>query len=97
MLRAFTSGRIAGLAPDIAALAHRLIDAFPQGDAFDLLPAYAQAIPVITIGMGPDADIDTLRRISETTGGKAYTALDPNDIETVFLDAMIERRCRPDC
>lgn len=49
VLRAFTSGRIAGLAPDIAALAHRLIDAFPQGDAFDLLPAYAQAIPVITI------------------------------------------------
>lgn len=57
----------------------------------------AQPIPIITIGMGPDADIDTLRRISETTGGKAYTALDPNDIETVFLDAMIERRCRPDC
>lgn len=57
----------------------------------------AQPIPIITIGMGPDADIDRLRRISETTGGKAYTALDPNDIETVFLDAMIERRCRPDC
>lgn len=57
----------------------------------------AQPVPVITIGMGPDADMDTLRRISETTGGKAYTALDPNDIEPVFLDAMIERRCRPDC
>ena len=57
----------------------------------------AQPIPIITIGMGPDADLDTLRQISETTGGKAYTALDPNDIETVFLDAMIERRCRPSC
>lgn len=57
----------------------------------------AQPVPIITIGMGPDADLDTLRQISETTGGKAYTALDPNDIETVFLDAMIERRCRPSC
>jgi len=57
----------------------------------------AQPIPIITIGMGPDADIDTLQRISGTTGGKAYPALNPNDIETVFLDAMIERRCRPNC
>ena len=41
--------------------------------------------------------MNALRRISETTGGKAYSALDPNDIETVFLDAMIESRCRPEC
>jgi Mg-chelatase subunit ChlD len=57
----------------------------------------AQPVPIITIGMGPAADLATLTRISEITGGKAYAALDPNDIETVFLDAMIERRCRPDC
>lgn len=57
----------------------------------------AQPVPIITIGMGPDADVETLRQISETTGGKAYIAEDPNDIETVFLDAMIERRCRPTC
>ena len=57
----------------------------------------AQPVPIITIGMGPDANMAALRRISETTGGKAYSALDPNDIETVFLDAMIERRCRPEC
>jgi Ca-activated chloride channel homolog len=57
----------------------------------------AQPVPIITIGMGPDADLTTLSRISEITGGKAYAALDPNDIETVFLDAMIERRCRPEC
>ena len=57
----------------------------------------AQPVPIITIGMGPDANMSALRRISETTGGKAYAALDPNDIETVFLDAMIERRCRPEC
>ena len=57
----------------------------------------AQPVPIITIGMGPEADIDTLRQISETTGGKAYLAHDPNEIEGVFLDAMIERRCRPTC
>jgi len=48
VLRAFTSRRIAAMAPEIAALAHDLIDAFPQG-AFDLLPAFAQRLPVIVI------------------------------------------------
>ncbi len=36
VLRAFTSRRIAALGPEIAALSHQLIDAFPTGD-FDLL------------------------------------------------------------
>ncbi|EAQ04736.1 Cytochrome P450 hydroxylase [Pseudooceanicola batsensis HTCC2597] len=48
VLRAFTSRRIAGLAPEIEALAHRLIDAFPE-DGFDLLPAFAAPLPVIVI------------------------------------------------
>jgi hypothetical protein len=57
----------------------------------------SQPVPIITVGMGPQADMDTLRRISELTGGKAYRAVDPQDIETVFLDAMVQRRCRPTC
>lgn len=48
VLRAFTSRRIAGLGPEIEALAHELIDAFPSGE-FDLLPAFATRIPVIII------------------------------------------------
>ncbi|MCB2124355.1 MAG: cytochrome P450 [Rhodobacteraceae bacterium] len=48
VLRAFTSRRISALAPEIAALAHDLIDAFPQAE-FDLLPAFAQRLPVIVI------------------------------------------------
>ena len=48
VLRAFTSRRIAGLGPEIATLAHGLIDAFPEGP-FDLLPAFCQPIPVIVI------------------------------------------------
>ena len=48
VLRAFTSRRIAALAPEIDALSHRLIDAFPSGP-FDLLTAFAQPLPVIII------------------------------------------------
>lgn len=48
-LRAFTGRRIAGLAPEIAQLSHDLIDALPQDGPFDLLPAFAQKLPVIVI------------------------------------------------
>lgn len=48
VLRAFTSRRIKALGPDIAALAHSLIDAFPQGEV-DLLTAFAQPLPVRVI------------------------------------------------
>jgi unspecific monooxygenase len=48
VLRAFTSRRIAALAPDITALSHDLIDALPPGP-FDLLPTFAQRLPVIII------------------------------------------------
>ncbi len=48
VLRAFTKRRIAALGPDIAALAHDLIDAFPEGP-FDLIPAFAQRIPIVII------------------------------------------------
>ncbi|WP_343082405.1 cytochrome P450 [Ostreiculturibacter nitratireducens] len=48
VLRAFTSRRIATLAPEIAALSNELTDTFPDGD-FDLLPAFAQKLPVIIV------------------------------------------------
>ena len=48
VLHAFTSRRIAGLAPGIAALCDQLIDAFPSSP-FDLLAAFAQPLPVIVI------------------------------------------------
>ncbi len=48
VLRAFTSRRIKELAPEIDVLCHQLIDAFPP-NRVDLLPAYAQKIPVIII------------------------------------------------
>jgi len=48
LLRAFTSRQIAELAPQIAALSHQLIDAFPS-QPFDLLEAWCTQIPVIII------------------------------------------------
>jgi unspecific monooxygenase len=48
VLRAFTSRRIAALAPEIEALTHSLIDALPP-DPFDLLAAFGQKLPVIII------------------------------------------------
>lgn len=62
VLRAFTSRRIKALGPEIEALCHQLIDAFPTGEV-DLLAAYAQQLPVIVIArlLGvPEAMADDL-------------------------------------
>ncbi|MBA3324305.1 MAG: cytochrome P450 [Rhodobacteraceae bacterium] len=48
VLRAFTSRRIAALGPEIAALAQDLADSV-DGPEFDLLPAFAERLPVIVI------------------------------------------------
>ncbi|WP_071481924.1 cytochrome P450 [Roseinatronobacter bogoriensis] len=48
VLRAFTSRRIAALAPEIEALSHQMIDQLPDGP-FDLLTHFAQPLPVTII------------------------------------------------
>jgi Ca-activated chloride channel homolog len=35
--------------------------------------------------------------LAEATGGRAYAAQNPQDIRTVFLDALSQRVCRPGC
>ncbi len=57
----------------------------------------SRPVAVITIGIGPDADLDALRQISEATQGRAYDARDPQDIKRVFTDALLLRLCRPHC
>jgi Ca-activated chloride channel family protein len=57
----------------------------------------ARPVPIITIGIGDQADIATLRQISAVTGGKTYVVHDPAEIRGVFLDAMLQRECRPNC
>lgn len=48
VMRAFTTRKVAGLAPDIDALANKLLDTF-SSDEVDLLPTFCEKIPVIII------------------------------------------------
>lgn len=57
----------------------------------------ARPVPIITIGVGDEADVATLRQISAVTGGKTYVVQKPEEIRGVFLDAMLQRECRPNC
>jgi unspecific monooxygenase len=47
--RAFVSRQVERLRPRIEALANELIDRFPAGQAFDLIPAYATPLPITII------------------------------------------------
>jgi uncharacterized protein YegL len=51
----------------------------------------ARPVKVIAIGLGPDADMDALRQIADTTGGASYQALHPEDLQSVLFDAIRRR------
>lgn len=51
----------------------------------------ARPVPVIAVGMGPEADANALKKIAAVTGGQSYVARDPADIGAVFIDAMLRR------
>jgi len=103
VVRAFTSGRIAALAPDITALCHRLIDEMPAGGG-DLLEHFAKPLPVIVIArlLGvPETDAPHLlawsnamvqmyqaRRDDALEAEAAQAAQDFTD----YLSALIETR-----
>jgi hypothetical protein len=64
------------------------------GPLVDTLRAEADAtrpVKVIGIALGPDADLDALREIGDATGGAAYSAVDPNDLQKVLFDALRQR------
>jgi Ca-activated chloride channel homolog len=50
--------------------------------------ATEKPVRVFTIGYGADADMDTLRKISEATRAAAYDAADPSTIEEVFTSVV---------
>jgi Mg-chelatase subunit ChlD len=50
----------------------------------------AKPVRVITIGMG-EADLKALERISALTGGSSYSANTPDDLLTVFVQALLSR------
>jgi cytochrome P450 len=107
VLRAFTSRRIAGLAPDISALATELAQAVPGGE-FDLLTAFAQPLPVRIItrllGVPEDMAPDLLRWSNAMVGmymaGRTRAmedrAIAATEDFVAFLRAYVEeRRARP--
>jgi cytochrome P450 len=107
VLRAFTSRRIAGLAPDISALATELAQAVPDGE-FDLLTAFAQPLPVRIIarllGVPEDMAPDLLRWSNAMVGmymaGRTRAmedrAIAATEDFVAFLRAYVEeRRARP--
>jgi Ca-activated chloride channel homolog len=51
----------------------------------------ARPVKVIAVGLGPDADMGALKQIASATGGAAYSALDPKDLQTVLFDALRQR------
>ena len=107
VLRAFTSRRIAALQPEIAALSHQLIDAFPAGE-FDLLPHFAARLPVIIIarllGVPEEMSDDLLKWSNAMVGmymagrdrARQDRAVEATGAFVAFLRAYIdERRARP--
>ena len=107
VLRAFTSRRIAAMGPEVAALAHQLVDALPEGE-FDLIRHFAQPIPVIVIArlLGvPETMADQLLAWSNAMVGM-YQARRTHQMEleaaraaaefSDFLRGYVEeRRARP--
>ncbi|WP_235928110.1 substrate-binding domain-containing protein [Goekera deserti] len=48
-------------------------------------------VEVVAVGLGPDADLDALEQVAGATGGGAYSAVDPEDLQTVLFDALANR------
>lgn len=53
----------------------------------------ATPISMIFIGIGPTADVRTLGEIAEASGGVAYQARSPKDMERIVIDALLRRQC----
>ncbi|MDQ0680480.1 hypothetical protein QFZ30_003862 [Arthrobacter pascens] len=51
----------------------------------------AKPVVIVAIGITEDADAETLKKISAATGGTSYVARAPEDIPSVFADALLAR------
>jgi cytochrome P450 len=76
--RAFVSRQVERLRPRVEALANELIDAFPGGEAVDLLPAFASPLPIriisemlgVPVTMGPQLLDWSHRMVAMYTHGR---------------------------
>ncbi|MEO6997677.1 MAG: substrate-binding domain-containing protein [Terracoccus sp.] len=57
----------------------------------------ATPVPVITIAFGPQGDAASLAAISQASGGATYRASTADQVRQIFLDAVGQRACRPNC
>ena len=90
--RVFVSRSIERLRPRVAALAHDLVDGFPAAGAFDLLPVFAEPIPVTLIAelLGVPAE-DAPRLLDWSHRMVAMYRLDRNrDIEDAAVAATLD-------
>lgn len=107
VLRAFTSRRIKALGPEIEALSHELIDAFPKGE-FDLIPSFANQIPVIIIArllgvpesMAPHLlkwsnDMVMMYQAKRTKQHEAQAVTSSQEFSDFMKGYIEERRSRP--
>lgn len=108
VMRAFTSRQVEALRGDIQALCHKLIDAFPQDAAFDLLPAFCTQVPVITIcrllGVPTEAapqllqwshDMVAMYQASKTHDTELAAAKASQDFADFMRDYIDRRRAEP--
>lgn len=48
-------------------------------------------VQLIGVGLGPEADMDALTQMAQATGGHAYSAQNPEDLQNVLFDAIRSR------
>ncbi|MGP4028608.1 substrate-binding domain-containing protein [Actinomadura sp. 3N407] len=54
-------------------------------------------VQINMFGLGEGVDVGELRRIARLTGGDAYVAETPGQVQALFLKALSQRVCEPDC
>ena len=75
-----------------------------DGDGIDLPTLLAglrehqdprRPLPLIAIGIGPDASLSELTTMASATGGRAFTAPDPTALPEIFYTALSGMLCQP--
>jgi len=54
----------------------------------------ARPVRIVTVGVSPEADANTLAQISAVTGGSSYIADDPRDLTQILVNALADRSRR---
>lgn len=58
-------------------------------DGIEQLTDTTKPVNTVLLGIGPQADMSSLNRIAEATGGRAWEVKNPADIGTIFLEALL--------